>query len=151
MTKKHTNNAGDKETHKQCRWQRNTQTMQVTKKHTNIAGDKETHKQCRWQRNTQTMQVTKKHTNNAGDKDLLSLGSPPSARCSPPQEFPWPWHIVPSLHSPWSPHSAATALFACTQDQRSHNQWESESQNWKRHWAVWRPPEFREKMQTAVV
>ena len=34
--------------------------------------------------------------------------------------------------------------------QRSHNQWESESQNWKRHWAMWRPPDFSEKTQTEV-
>ena len=35
--------------------------------------------------------------------------------------------------------------------QRSHNQWGSESQNWKRHQAVWRPPYFSEKTQTEVV
>ena len=35
--------------------------------------------------------------------------------------------------------------------QSSHNQWGSESQNWKRHRAVWRPPDFREKTQTEVV
>ena len=35
--------------------------------------------------------------------------------------------------------------------QRSHNQWGSESQNWKRHRAVWRPPDFNEKTQTEVV
>ena len=34
--------------------------------------------------------------------------------------------------------------------QRSHNQWGSESQNWKRHRAVWRP-DFSEKTQTEVV
>ena len=35
--------------------------------------------------------------------------------------------------------------------QRSHNQWGSESQNWKCHRAVRRPPDFNEKMQTEVV
>ena len=35
--------------------------------------------------------------------------------------------------------------------QRSHNQWWSESQNWKCHWDVWRPPDFSEKTQTEVV
>ena len=35
--------------------------------------------------------------------------------------------------------------------QRSHNQWGSESQNWKRHRAVWRPPDYSEKTQTEVV
>ena len=34
--------------------------------------------------------------------------------------------------------------------QRSHNQWGSESQNWKRHRAVWRP-DFSEKTQTEMV
>ena len=34
---------------------------------------------------------------------------------------------------------------------RSHNQWGSESQNWKRHWTVWRSPDFSEKTQTEVV
>ena len=33
---------------------------------------------------------------------------------------------------------------------RSHNQWGSESQNWKRHQAIWRPPDFSEKTQTEV-
>ena len=32
--------------------------------------------------------------------------------------------------------------------QRPHNQWGSECQNWKRHQAVWRPPDFCEKTQT---
>ena len=35
--------------------------------------------------------------------------------------------------------------------QRSHNQWGSESQNWKRHWAIWRPLDYSEKTQTEVV
>ena len=35
--------------------------------------------------------------------------------------------------------------------QRSHNQWGSESQNWKCHRAVWRHPDFSEKIQTEVV
>ena len=35
--------------------------------------------------------------------------------------------------------------------QRSHNQWWHENQNWKRHRAVWRRPDFSEKMQTEVV
>ena len=35
--------------------------------------------------------------------------------------------------------------------QRSHNQWGSESQNWKHHRAIWRPPDFSEKVQTEVV
>ena len=34
---------------------------------------------------------------------------------------------------------------------RSHNQWRSESQNWKCHRAIWRPPDFSEKTQTEVV
>ena len=33
---------------------------------------------------------------------------------------------------------------------RSHNQWRSENQNWKRHRAIWRPPDFSEKTQTEV-
>ena len=35
--------------------------------------------------------------------------------------------------------------------QRSHNQWGSVSQNWKRHRAIWQPPDFSEKTQTEVV
>ena len=35
--------------------------------------------------------------------------------------------------------------------QRSHNQWGSESKNWKRHRAVWRPLDYSEKTQTEVV
>ena len=35
--------------------------------------------------------------------------------------------------------------------QKSHNQWGSESQNWKRHRASWRPPDFSEKTQTGVL
>ena len=35
--------------------------------------------------------------------------------------------------------------------QRSHNQWGSESENWKRHRAVWRPLDYSEKTQTEVV
>ena len=35
--------------------------------------------------------------------------------------------------------------------QRSHNQWGSESHNWKRYQAVWRPSDFSEKTQTEVV
>ena len=34
--------------------------------------------------------------------------------------------------------------------QRSQNQWGSESQNWKHHRAVWKPPDFSEKTQTEV-
>ena len=33
---------------------------------------------------------------------------------------------------------------------RSHKQWGSESQNWKRHQAVWRPHEFSEKTKTEL-
>ena len=35
--------------------------------------------------------------------------------------------------------------------QRSHNQWGSKSQNWKRHRAIWRPPGFSEKTHTEVI
>ena len=35
--------------------------------------------------------------------------------------------------------------------QRSHKQWGSESQNWKHHWAIWRPSDFSVKIQTEVV
>ena len=35
--------------------------------------------------------------------------------------------------------------------QRSLSQWGSESQNWKCHRAIWRPPDFSEKTQTVVV
>ena len=31
--------------------------------------------------------------------------------------------------------------------QRSHNQWGSESQGWKHHRAIWRPPDFSDKTQ----
>ena len=50
------------------------------------------------------------------------------------------WCVVPSL--------LQTPRYLV---QRSHNQWGSESRNWKRHLAVWRPPlERSEKTQTEM-